>query len=171
MKNRSYVVGWLFLALASFSWGQSPNCNTSTNWCGSVHPGWALHNLATPRSTPRHPAQEPEHLGHDGQRYPFLPRTPGADVVPNGGIGVDQYLEAASKYFAGVRQDHGRTDLFRQRPGLPRRPSSLTQSGNRIWGGQVWADTGGHNRRPRPGQLGVGPFHHKQHFEPRAKHR
>src|SRR5580700_5180666 len=38
MKNRSYVVGWLFLVLTSLGWGQGPTCNTSTYWCGPYSP-------------------------------------------------------------------------------------------------------------------------------------
>ena len=112
MRNRSYVIGWLFLALASLGWGQGPSCNTTTYWCGPYPlTGSAdLNNLAF--FTTDESSQNQNSWGMTANDILVTNQTPIPDVVPNGGIGQDQYLEAASKYVQAYERSTAGLPVF-----------------------------------------------------------
>src|SRR5580700_11071541 len=102
MKNRSYVIGWLFLVLTSLGWGQTcPGGLTATNqWCGSytshdpncrsgfstagtcgVHNNVGFYSETGGSGTPSITAPEIDSV--------FSLGTAGPDVVPNAAIGLN----------------------------------------------------------------------------------
>ncbi len=170
MKNRSYVVGWLFLTLASLGWGQTPPCNTSTHWCGPYPlTGSAdLNNLAF--FTTDKSSQNQNSWGMTANDLLVTNQTPIPDVVPNGGIGQDQYLEAASKYVQAYERSTAGLPVFsKTKEGTPcaaaRQLPLGTEPNERLRPRKV--SSSGYHCGPRSRQLGLGHHHHEQHSGPK----
>jgi hypothetical protein len=119
MKNRSYAVGWLFLALTSLGWGQTcPGGLTATNnWCGSytaldancrsgfsggscgVHYNVGFFAKTGGSGNPSISAPE---LNSDWGSDVARP-----DVAPNASVGLSQYAEFANKYVQAYDKSAG----------------------------------------------------------------
>jgi hypothetical protein len=109
MKNRSYAVGWLFLALTSLGWGQTVTC--ANKWCGpySVPMSGCLSGtsetngcLNTTFLQIGFATTSPS--GSGGSSFQALTAVEigtssvGPDVVPNGSVGLKQYMQFANNH-------------------------------------------------------------------------
>jgi hypothetical protein len=119
MKNRSYAVGWLFLALTSLGWGQSPPC--ANNWCGPYYPtSYSQTNHSAFFSTP--PVASTQNswgmTAHDINTF-YNAYKARPDIVPNGAVGKYQYLEYADKYVQAYDRATGYPILSSSMQGSP----------------------------------------------------
>jgi hypothetical protein len=119
MKNRAYAVGWLLLALSSCGWGQT--CNTTTNWCGPYNPpSYSNVGVAAFSSTPPTASnQNTWGMTANDINTTYGAGTAHADVVPNGAVGMKQFLEYADYYVQAFDKATGYPILSTTQQGSP----------------------------------------------------
>jgi len=119
MKNRLHVIGWLLLALTSFGRGQT--CNTATNWCGPYNPpsssnvGVAAFNSTPPVAS----SQNTWGMTANDINATYGAGAAHADVVPNGAVGMNQFLEYADYYVQAYDKATGYPIFSTTQQGIP----------------------------------------------------